>query len=79
VVMGDANGKLLATQPPPKLAAAHAPTALPVGVGDASPDIMALGEPPVKQPVTPGLVSLGGVLLASAFDVGEKIDADGKA
>lgn len=80
VVMGDAHGKLLPDQSVPKLAhAPHAPHALAAGDGDPSPDGMALGEPPVKQPVTPGLVALGGVLLASAFDVGEQITADGKA
>ncbi|HET9627184.1 MAG TPA: hypothetical protein VFP84_37750 [Kofleriaceae bacterium] len=75
VVLGDARGKLLAQQSAPKL---HAAAAAAPFDGDASPDGMALGEPPVKQPVTPGLVSLGGMLLAATFDVGEQLDADGK-
>lgn len=40
--------------------------------GDQSPDF-ALGQPPVHQPPTPGLVSLGSALLTSAFDVGEHL------
>lgn len=34
---------------------------------------ISLGEPPPKQPPDPGIVALGTVMLASAFDVGEQL------
>jgi hypothetical protein len=40
-------------------------------LGDVSPDAMAVGDPPVKQPPTPGMIALAGSLLSVAFDTGE--------
>jgi len=45
----------------------------------ADPNIIALGEPPPKQDPPPGIIAVGGVLLASAFDVGEQVPTSGSA
>jgi hypothetical protein len=37
---------------------------------------IALGQPPPKQPPEPGVTAVGGVMLASAFDVGEQVTGD---
>ncbi|HET7500083.1 MAG TPA: hypothetical protein VFK02_03745 [Kofleriaceae bacterium] len=37
-----------------------------------SPDSMALGDPPIKQPPSPGVIAVGGALLSVAFDVAEE-------
>ncbi|MBC7976965.1 MAG: hypothetical protein H7138_18470 [Myxococcales bacterium] len=44
----------------------------------ASADSIALGQPPPKQPPSPGIVALGTVMLASAFNLGEQVDVDAK-
>ena len=46
--------------------------------GAVSPDV-ALGSPPVKQPITPGLVALGTTLLSATFDLGETVESSSNA
>lgn len=80
VVTGDAHGRLKAIEYDPR-AADHpqaAVAALPQDGGAADPASFALGEPPVKQPGTPGVVAIGGALLADAFGVGELVDTSPK-
>jgi hypothetical protein len=40
-------------------------------IGVVSPDGMALGDPPIKVPPSPGAIAVGGALLSVAFDVAE--------
>jgi hypothetical protein len=54
---------------------ALAPDALYDG-GAAEPDGVALGDPPVKQPPTPGLIALASTLLAATFDLAEQVPQD---
>jgi hypothetical protein len=44
----------------------------------ASADSIALGQPPPKQPPSPGIMALGTVMLASAFNLGEQLPNDSK-
>lgn len=59
--------------------AAHAlSAAAPIAAAAASqepvdPNAIPLGQPPEKEPPPPGILALGGVLLGSAFDVGEQL------
>jgi len=48
------------------------------GFGAVSPDV-ALGQPPIKQPITPGLVALGTTLLSATFDLGETVESSSNA
>jgi hypothetical protein len=66
VVMGDSRGRL-------KPGRCEIPPADP---GTLYPDGVALGEPPVKQPPTPGIVTLGGTILSLTFGVGEDVPVD---
>jgi len=91
VLMGDARGRAYPSQKQPhvddpnrpRLAeamAAPVPMAMAAGVtagdyGDMSPDTIALGQPPIKQPITPGLISLGTTLLSATFDLGEVVES----
>ena len=43
------------------------------------PNIIALGIPPPKQEPPPGIAAVGGVLLASAFDVAEQVPTSADA
>lgn len=43
----------------------------------ASPDIIAVREPPPKQPPPDGFTAAGGVMLGTAFDVAENLPANG--
>ncbi len=42
--------------------------------GDTMPDAMAIGQPPVKGPVQPGVVGLAGPLLSAAFGTSQFVD-----
>jgi hypothetical protein len=46
--------------------------------GAADPASVALGRPPPTEPITPGIVAVGGGLLGAAFDVGELVDTSPK-
>jgi hypothetical protein len=46
--------------------------------GGATASGIALGEPPPKHDPEPGIVSLGSVMLPSAFDVGERLASEGQ-
>src|SRR5882724_3057435 len=83
VVMGDAQGRVKPqqrepdpdkpradAQPTPHLAMAAGTS--PSGDGSASPASVALGEPPVKQPPTPGIVAFGSALMTTTFALGEQ-------
>ena len=84
VVMGDSHGRVNPNDCHPRqgwqvehvAADVHiAPEAKLVMVEAAAevpPDGIAVGDPPVKQPPTPGLIALGGSLLSVAFDTGEQ-------
>ena len=54
---------------------AFAATALAAEDDPASPDLMAGNSPPPKQDPPPGIAAVGGVLLATAFDVAENVPA----
>lgn len=41
--------------------------------GDAAPDGFAFGGPPPKQPPEPGIIAVGTVLLAAAFNLAEQV------
>jgi|GEM_PF-6792627 len=41
--------------------------------GDADPDGFAFGGPPPKQPPEPGVIAVGTVLLAAAFNLAEQV------
>lgn len=76
VVWGDAQGRVKAQQPtkphlPPLTHGLAGETRAAATAG--TPDTFALGEPPIKQPPTPGIVALGAALLASAFGLGEQV------
>ena len=82
VLKGDAVGgnlKALVTHkaPPIKVGAFHQVEALvmaplpPLADGGASAENIALGEPPPKQPPTPGVMALGTSLLTTTFNLGE--------
>lgn len=79
VVTGDASGKLrseaCSRQTDAMEVAADLPNA-PPGADDraADPGAVSLGRPPPQQPVTPGVVVAGSLLLGAAFDVGEFAD-----
>jgi hypothetical protein len=79
VVMGDSRGRV-----DPKSCHFHMDAHLEphaaaeprVAAGDdttvVSPDGMALGDPPIKVPPSPGMIAVGGALLSVAFDVAEQ-------
>jgi hypothetical protein len=81
VVMGDARGQVNPKDCSPRpvthdaVHGVEAKLASPDSLGDdsTSPDIIALGGPPPKQPVDPAIVSLGTVLLSSTFNLGEQV------
>lgn len=73
VVWGDAQGRVKAQQPKPRTHGLAAESHAALAAAGGTPDTFALGEPPVKQPPTPGIVALGAALLASAFGLGEQI------
>ena len=52
---------------------AAAPIAAAAAEDPVDPNVIALGQPPEKEPPPPGILALGGVLLSSAFDVGEQL------
>lgn len=56
-------------------ARAFAAMALAASDDPASPDIMAGGSPPPKDDPPPGITAVGGVLLATAFNVAENVPA----
>ena len=45
--------------------------------GGADPAAVALGQPPPREPPEPGIIAVGGSLLASAFDVAEFVEPSG--
>ena len=47
------------------------------GDGGASPDAIALGEPPPKQDPEPGIVATGTSILPTVFDLGERATGGG--
>ncbi|HEU4730287.1 MAG TPA: hypothetical protein VFT22_20460 [Kofleriaceae bacterium] len=79
VVIGDSRGRVdpknCHFRPEAHLephAAAELRVAADDDIGIVSPDGMALGDPPVKQPPSPGVVAVGSALLSVAFDVAEE-------
>jgi hypothetical protein len=83
VVMGDSHGRVNPNDCHPRVAspadahvAAEARLVAADDIGEVSPDGMALGDPPIKQPPMPGVIALGGSLLSVAFDTGEHGPAD---
>jgi hypothetical protein len=83
VVMGDAYGRVklahdgsfkptsgLASGQPEAITLTEGPTTA------ADPDVIALGQPPGKEPPPPGIVAIGASLLAAAFAVGELVSTD---
>jgi hypothetical protein len=44
----------------------------------ADPNLMAISEPPPKQPPTPGVIDLGGALMSVGFGVGDPVKTDAK-
>jgi len=79
VVTGDSRGRVKANPghcASPDKAEADFGTKLVPDVAD--PAVIALGIPPPQQPSTPGVVAVGGGLLAAAFDVGERVDISPK-
>lgn len=89
VLMGDARGRAYPNQYEPQHDEDCGPNGprieafaqvTPVG-GDSdgsdqmTPDTVAIGSPPVKQPITPGLIALGTTLLAATFDLGEVVES----
>jgi hypothetical protein len=56
-------------------AEAEAPIAFAANDDPASADAIALGVPPPKEEPPPGIVALGTVLLASAFNLGEQVSS----
>jgi hypothetical protein len=80
VVMGDANGRVRAVEPgqlaPASTAASMEAITLADGpVNAADPDVIALGQPPLKEPPPPSIMAVGAGLLSAAFDVGEMVQA----
>jgi hypothetical protein len=81
VVMGDSHGRVNPNDCHPRMRSPGEPhfaaEAMHVAadvMGDVvSPDGMAVGDPPVKQPPMPGAIALGGSLLSVAFDTGENV------
>jgi hypothetical protein len=78
VVMGDAHGRVkvvgfdqLATASTGAATSMEAITLADGPANAADPDIIALGQPPLKEPPPPSIVAIGAGLLAAAFDVGE--------
>lgn len=45
------------------------------GDGEPNPSIIALGDPPPKQPADPGIIAVGGVGMQNSFDTGEIVTA----
>jgi len=83
VVRGDAHGRVRSLDWHHAAAVSHHAPVHPepkvVSSGDAvDPAIVALGHPPPEEPVTPGVVAIGGSLLGAAFDVGEFVDTSAK-
>jgi hypothetical protein len=75
----DPSPRLAATaMAAPVAASMAAPMAAPMasligGDGGVTPEGMALGEPPPQQPPRPGMIGIGGALLAVAFGAGEQV------
>jgi hypothetical protein len=62
-------------------AVALAATAAPMAAAEdpVDPNVIALGQPPQKEPPTPGILALGSALLGTAFDLGEQLPGGGSA
>jgi hypothetical protein len=62
-------------------AVALAATAAPMAAADdpTDPNMIALGQPPQKEPPPPGILALGSALLGTAFDLGEQLPGGGSA
>jgi hypothetical protein len=78
VVRGDSSGRVkpgIAEHCDPK--DPHAPVAMEARLGTedggVTPEGMALGEPPPRQPPMPGIIAVGAALLTVAFGVGEQV------
>lgn len=76
VVMGDAHGRVWATDRGASDAAHGAPEAITLAEGPANaadPDVIALSQTLAKGQPPPGIAAIGANLLAAAFDVGEQV------
>jgi hypothetical protein len=80
VVMGDANGRVRVVDPGQLAPASTAASMEAITLADgpvyaADPDVIALGQPPLKEPPPPSIMAVGAGLLSAAFDVGELVQA----
>lgn len=78
VVMGDANGRVRVVEPGQLAPASSAGSMDAITLADgpvnaADPDVIALGQPPLKEPAPPSIMAVGAGLLSAAFDVGELV------
>lgn len=80
VVMGDANGRVRVGEPGQLAPASTAGSMEAITLADgpvyaADPDVIALGQPPLKEPPPPSIMAVGAGLLSAAFNVGELVQA----
>jgi hypothetical protein len=80
VVMGDAHGRVRVVEPGQLVPASTAASMEAITLADgpvyaADPDVIALGQPPLKEPPPPSIMAVGAGLLSAAFDVGELVQA----